>query len=427
MSLVAKFKKRFYFVAASYFRFFANFAFRRWHPRVIAITGSAGKTTMLHLIEHQLGASAHYSHNANSAFGIAFDLVGLRGVNGSKLRWLWLIIAVPLRSLYFTRRPRYYVVEIDGERPREAEFLASWLRPEVTLWVSIGLSHAAQFQSQLYSGEFDSLESAITHEFAAIPRHTRRQIYIDGDSSAMQNAVKGLSATISPVHRHSIEKYSVKLSGTDFATVSGVKFHFNHPEPRDISIQLLMLEQLMQYLKKPLIADFSDIVMPAGRSSIFAGKVGDKSLHLIDSSYNAHLISMKTILGMARDLKVSPKWLVIGDIVDQGLIEAEEHTRLAELIAAVNPDQVILIGSRTRKYTLPLLKSTNIPVEACSDARLALKFIKRTVGGGETLIFKGSQYLEWIIEQLLADPADASRLPRRESAAIRRRKKRGLN
>lgn len=183
----------------------------------------------------------------------------------------------------------------------------------------------------------------------------------------------------------------------------------------------------MQYLKKPLIADFSDIVMPAGRSSIFAGKVGDKSLHLIDSSYNAHLISMKTILGMARDLKVSPKWLVIGDIVDQGLIEAEEHTRLAELIAAVNPDQVILIGSRTRKYTLPLLKSTNIPVEACSDARLALKFIKRTVGGGETLIFKGSQYLEWIIEHLLADPADASRLPRREPAAIRRRKKRGLN
>ena len=47
MTFVAKFKKKFYFVAAKYFRFFANFSFKRWNPRIIAITGSAGKTTML--------------------------------------------------------------------------------------------------------------------------------------------------------------------------------------------------------------------------------------------------------------------------------------------------------------------------------------------------------------------------------------------
>ena len=52
MSLTAKLKKRFYFIAAAYFRFFANFALKRWHPRVIAITGSVGKTTMLHLLEY---------------------------------------------------------------------------------------------------------------------------------------------------------------------------------------------------------------------------------------------------------------------------------------------------------------------------------------------------------------------------------------
>ena len=90
-------KKRFYFFAAGYFRFFANFAFKRWHPRVIAITGSVGKTTMLHLIEQELGKKAHYSHDANSAFGIAFDIVGLRGIYGSKLRWLYLILAVPFK------------------------------------------------------------------------------------------------------------------------------------------------------------------------------------------------------------------------------------------------------------------------------------------------------------------------------------------
>ena len=43
MSFTARFKKRFYFVAAGYFRFFANRAFQRWSPRVIAVTGSVNQ------------------------------------------------------------------------------------------------------------------------------------------------------------------------------------------------------------------------------------------------------------------------------------------------------------------------------------------------------------------------------------------------
>ena len=99
MTFTMRFKKRFYFVAARYFRFFANFALRRWHPRIIAVTGSAGKTTMLHLVEFELGERAHYSHDANSAFGIAFDLLGMDGVRGSKLRWLQLFLLAPIRAL----------------------------------------------------------------------------------------------------------------------------------------------------------------------------------------------------------------------------------------------------------------------------------------------------------------------------------------
>ena len=124
MSIISKIKKKLYFVAAGYFRFFAGFAFRRWHPRVIAITGSAGKTTMLNLVEFEFGSRAHYSHNANSAFGIAFDILGMDGIRGSKWRWILLILQAPIRAIYFKRTEEFYVVEIDGERPREAEFVA---------------------------------------------------------------------------------------------------------------------------------------------------------------------------------------------------------------------------------------------------------------------------------------------------------------
>lgn len=417
-----RFKKRFYFVAARYFRFFAGFAFRRWHPRVIAVTGSAGKTTMLHMIEFELGDRAHYSHDANSAFGIAFDLLGLDGVRGSKLRWLQLIFIAPIRACYYKRKGEFYVVEIDGERPHETEFLATWLKPEVTLWVTFGLSHAVQFEREVAEGKYPSLEQAIAHEFATLPANTTKRVYIDASSKPMREATRGIKAEVIAVDKKQLKRYSVYPTRTDFV-FANASFHFSQPQPRDLTVQLLMLEDLVSYLGLPLRTDFHDMPIPPGRSSYFRGKNG---LKIIDSSYNAHLISAQSILEMARDLHAGHKWLIIGDIVDQGKIEGEEHRKLADLIADAEPEMVILVGRRTKSYTAPRLKELGITARTTLDPHKALKYIEDNTTGDETLIFKGSQYLEWIIEKLLEDPADAAKLPRREPSAVKRRQKWGL-
>lgn len=423
MTIVTRFKKRFYFVAARYFRFFAGFALRRWHPRIIAVTGSAGKTTMLHLVEFELGDRAHYSHDANSAFGIAFDLLGMDGVRGSKLRWLKLIFQAPLRALYYKRKGEFYIVEIDGERPRETEFLATWLRPEVTLWVSLGLSHAVQFEQEVAAGKFATLDDAIAHEFSTLPQNTSKVVYIDADNPNMVAATQGISAEVVPVSRKELQRYNVYPTRTDFIFETA-SFHFSQPQPRDLAIQLLMLEKLVDYLKVSLKTDFSNMPVPPGRSSFFQGKNG---LKIIDSSYNAHIISMGSILEMVKDLHAGHKWLIIGDIIDQGSLEEQEHTKLADMIAAAHPEMVILVGRRTKQYTAPRLRELGVETRTTLDPRKALKFIKEHTTGDEVLIFKGTQYLEWIIEQLLADPADAAKLPRREPAAMKRRAKWGLS
>lgn len=422
MTVVMRLKKRFYFVAARYFRFFANFALRRWKPRVIAVTGSAGKTTMLHMVEFELGDRAHYSHDANSAFGIAFDLLGMDGVRGSKWRWVKLIFQAPVRSLYYKRTGEFYVVEIDGERPRETEFLATWLKPEVTLWVSLGLSHAVQFEQEVKEGKFATLDEAIAHEFATLPANTTKQVYIDADNDLMRQATKDIQAKVIIFSRNDLKRYNVYPTRTDFIFESA-SFHFAQPQPKDLAIQLLMLERLVEYLGVPLKTDFASMPVPPGRSSYFPGKNG---LKIIDSSYNAHLISVESILEMVKNLHAGHKWLIIGDIVDQGSLEGEEHLKLADLIAAAQPEMVILVGRRTKKYTAPRLRELGIDTRTTLDPHKALKFIESNTSGDETLIFKGSQYLEWIIEQLLENPEDAAKLPRREKAAVRRRAKRGL-
>ena len=125
-------------------------------------------------------------------------------------------------------------------------------------------------------------------------------------------------------------------------------------------------------------------------------------------------------------MHASHKWLVIGDIVDEGSIEAEEHEKLADLIASVRPEEIILIGRRTKKYTAPRLKELGFSPKTTLDPKKALTYIEKHTNGTETLVFKGSQYLEWIIEKLLDDPKDAAKLCRRESSAVKRRKNRGL-
>jgi UDP-N-acetylmuramoyl-tripeptide--D-alanyl-D-alanine ligase len=418
----AKFKKRFYFKLAGYFRRLANRALKRWNPRIIAVTGSAGKTTMLNLLEHEIGKKAHYSHDANSAFGVPFDLLGLKGVKSSKLKWIYLIIAAPIKAIFYKHKEPFYVVEIDGERPHEAEFLAEWLKPEVTIWVSVGLSHAVQFEKVVEEGEYKDLKTAITAEFANLPENTQKLVYIDANSKAMVKATEGIKAKVVPINKTNLKKYVVYPDSTDF-TYGDTTFHFNHPEVKDLSFHLFVLQDLMKYLKLKFNPDFSEVKQMPGRSSYFKGK---KGINIVDSSYNAHMISMESVLDMVKRMHADHKWLVIGDIVDQGSLEEEEHKKLAKLIADTEPEMVILVGRRTKKWTAPELKKLGVSAAATTDPKKALAFIEKRIKGKETLIFKGSQYLEWIIEKLLDDPKDAKKLCRRDKGSVQRRKNWGL-
>lgn len=424
--MIARVKKKLYFVVAGYFRFFANMVMKRWKPRVIAITGSAGKTTMLNLMELQMGEIAHYSHNANSAFGVAFDVMGFDGIRGSKIRWIWLFVLTVVRGLTFSRSEKFYIVEIDGERPHEAEFLAKWLRPEVVMWVSFGMSHAVQFEEVVKAGKFADVKEAILHEFGSLARAAKKLVLIDGDSEEMKQATEGVSAKIEKVDVSELNKYKVTPKETVFEIKTDGEtknFVFDHAEPRDVLVQILMMQRVMKYLKMEIKCDLAGMRMAPGRSSVFDGKNGTI---LIDSTYNAHMISMESVLKMATEIKAKRKILVIGDIVEQGKIEGDEHTRLAEVIARVGAEKIVLVGRRVRKWTAPSLRKIGVQPEVFDDVRGATKWLNRNIEPGDLVVFKGSQYLEWAVEQLLLDENDARFLARREAAAVKRRERRGL-
>ena len=421
MIFVTKLKKKLYLSVANYFKFWSNISLKRWNPRIVIVTGSAGKTTMLNLIESQLGAKAHYSHNANSAFGIAFDILGMRGITGSKLHWISLFLQTPFRAFVYSRKEKFYIVEADGERPHEAEWIAKWLRPEVSVWVTLGRSHAVFYEQEVAAGNFANVDDAIAHEFSTIPANTRKLVIIDGDNEKMLETTKNIEAKVVSVKKDALKSYEVYPDKAIFEFAKH-KFVFHDPMPRDVTIQLVMLEKLMKYLNEPINYDLNDFHMPTARSNYLDGKKGIK---IIDSSYNAHIISMTTVLDMVKVLHAPHKWLVIGDIIDQGRLEGEEHEKLAQLLLDTKVENIVLIGRRTKKYTYPLLKN-EAKVQSFDKPQQALKYLEKNLTGKETVIFKGSQYLEWIVEKLLAHPEDVSNLARQDEAHRRRRASWGL-
>lgn len=423
MISITIFKKRLYFVVASYFKFWSNIALRRWNPRIIAVTGSVGKTTMLHLIEQQLQTRAHYSHFANSAYGISFDLLGLRGITNTKWRWLWLGIAAPVRGLTFKHSEEFYIVEIDGERPHEADFLARWLKPEVTVWISAENSHASYFDGLVKAGVFSTVEDAIAHEFATLAKNAKKLVLIDGSNDRMLQQTRAIHARVLAVKVEDVIDYDVWPEKTVFK-LSGGDFEFDSPLPKEVALQLQMLEQLLQYLDVPIRYGQQQFVQPPGRSSFFAGV---KETNIIDSTYNAHLASMKSTVHMFEAMHAQKKWIVISDMVEQGNSEAREHVKLGVLLSSTKFQRYILVGRRTRKHVFPILRKSHpgsvVSFEKTVDA---LAYLQAELKGKETILLKGSQYLEWVVEKLLANPDDTKYLARQEPAARRRRKKWGL-
>ncbi len=424
MYMLNALKRRLYFIVARYFRFWARLSLMRWHPKVIVITGSAGKTTLLHLVEAQLGDKAHYSHHANSAYGISFDILGLHGVTKSRTDWLKLIVKAPLRAVSFKHSEQFYVAEVDADRIHEAQFIAEFLKPAITMWVSSLHTHTIGFDHAVASGTFTSPEAAIAHEYGNIAARTTELVLYDADNKLVVEQVKRTKAQAIGVSQTDVTAYSLSRNSTTFITKEGI-ISFPGLVPQVLFTQLYMVEALMRELNLELDESYAKFVMPPGRSSMFEGK---KDTVLIDSTYNnSNIDSMTGIINMFDVYPAKHKWLVLGDILEQGKDEAREHQDIAKTLNAITADRVLLFGKRLANHTVPLINNSKIGhLQVFEHPRDIRDYLLKELSGGEAILFKGAGFFEALIEALLENPADAKLLVRQEPLQRKRRQDFGL-
>ncbi len=427
--MLRKVKNVLYFTIARYFRFFARIRLAAWKPRVVVITGSNGKTSALHLVEVQLGSAAKYSHNANSSFGIPFDILGLKRVTYSPLEWIEFALRAPVQAFKKPYAEKIYIVEADCDRPGEGQFLSSLLMPEVTMWLNSARTHSQNYEKSVGSGKFPTIEGAIAYEFGYFLERTSKLVILNTDNPLISGEMKRAEAELYEIKEHEqLEKYEVRNDGSEFR-VGGAIYRTSYLLPKETFYAISASVKIAEYFGKQPTADLSKLAMPPGRSSVFKGV---KNTTIIDSSYNVNVDSISAVLHMVERLSSDKKWLVLGDLTEQGTLEQGEHEKIARLLLETDFQRIVLVGPRLARFALPILKtSLNGDVVSFIHPKDALDYLLSSIGGGlpgqgEMLVFKGARFLEGIIERLLQDKRDADKLCRREKIWQVRRQKWGL-
>lgn len=322
------------------------------------------------------------------------------------------------------------MAEADAERPGEGKFSAKLLQPDVVVWLSLEEAHGINYDRLVRDENKKqdirgAVREAIAEEFGHFIENTKKFAVLNGDNRYIEKQAKRGKAEISLVSPKDISSFSVERDGVRMITTAGV-VHLPHLVPADVGLSTLAVMHTLLHLRLPFDSTFKSLVLPPGRSSVLEGK---RNTTIIDSSYNATFDGMRAMLDLISKYPASgEKWLVLGDMIEQGKSESSQHTDVSGLILEVKPARVILVGPRLKKHTYPIL------VKALGEKSVvsylmpadALQYLENELRGGEVILFKGARYLEGVVEKLLKNPEDASRLCRREAIFDRRRKQWGI-
>ena len=344
----------------------------RSDAKIVAVTGSAGKTTtkeMLRLALGALGATHASAASYNNHWGVPLSLASL------------------------PRDARYAVFEIGMNHFGEIRSLVGFVRPHVALVTTIAPAHLEFF------GTCDAIADAKSEIFEGI--EPGGAALIPSDSPYAER----LATRAKQSHVARILTFGEK-SGSDArllnyeeldghahirADIAGLPVEFTIAAPgRHIANNALGALLAVKALEGDVLnagAAMKSFAALKGRGARFhAGGV-----EVIDESYNANPASMAAalaLLGPAKGRRIA----VLGDMLEMGDDAASHHAGLAAPLEATRVDLVFLCGAQMKSLWDKLPASRRGAYAANSND--LLKPLLTALKAGDTVLVKGSNSMK---------------------------------
>lgn len=353
----------------------ARAARSRSRARVIAITGSVGKT------------------GVKEATRIALSAQATTAASEGSLNNHW---GVPLSLARLPREARFAVFELGMNHPGEITPLALLVRPHVAAITTIEAVHRAHFSS------IEAIADAKAEIFVGVEPGGAAVLNRDNDQFArlaQAAGAAGVAAVIS-FGRHpdagvcAIEELTDSAGSSVVARIAGetVEYRLNVPGRHWVGNSLCVLAAVaaaggdVRAAARALAA----FTPSKGRGQRFIIRVETGAFTLIDDSYNASPVSMVAaldVLGSMRPGSTGRRIAVLGDMLELDT-PAERHRALVEPLQRNEVHLVFTAGSEMI-HLFDALPSEMRGGHAPDAAALA-PLVSACVHSGDVVAVKGS-------------------------------------
>ena len=408
----------------------------RFKPRIVAITGSVGKTTTKDAIYAALSrthAVRRSSKSLNSEIGVPLTILGLASAWNDPLSWLRNIIKGLSVVIGMVRYPKWLVLEIGADRPGDIRTLASWLKPEIA--VITGVPEMPVHVEFFSSPEALMREKRSLAEY--VPPHGR--LVLNGDDLGMIEMCKEFEGMTLRYGFQRENHFSATHRGIVYekGRPVGVRFRLLHEgASQTVAIHgALGKSQTYAALAAFTVAEIAgvdvasaagalaDWTPPQGRMRILQGV--NRST-IIDDTYNSSPAAALAALDTLKEVIATRRMAVLGDMLELGKLATEAHRNVGAR-AATCADMLITVGFRSRATGEAALdtgmsESAIREYEQFESAR-AGEELKSELREGDVVLIKGSQAMrmERAVKEIMAEPARAKEfLVRQEPEWLRR-------
>lgn len=354
----------------------ARAARARSHAKVIAVTGSVGKTSTKEALRHVLGAQGE-THASVASFNN---------------HW-----GVPLSLARCPASARFAVAEIGMNHAGEIEPLVKLVRPHIAIITTVepvhseffsGIEAIADAKAEIFSGVEPGGAVVLNRDNPQFARLRQRaeqlgieRIVTFGTDQACEARLLDLSlhATCSAVHASILGQdvtYKLGVPGRHMVMNSLAVLAASALAGADLARAALSLSQL-----EPA----------AGRGVRRLLEVPGGEALLIDESYNANPASMSAALNVLGQASVGPngrRIAILGDMLELGPAAAALHSGLSEAITSNRIDLAYCCGPLMHNLwdALPTSKRGGYAESAAALEAQAVAAIR----AGDAIMIKGS-------------------------------------
>ncbi len=305
--------------------------------KIIAITGSSGKTTLKTMLGKLLlkYSETYYSPQSfNNNFGVPISLSNLR------------------------KTDKFGVFEVGMNKPGEINKLTKLIKPNIGIITNIAEAHIENFKNLkgIANAKSEIINNITTGGYIILNRDDKFFNYLNNIASKKKiNIISYGFSKLSDIQLAGLKKlkkqFDLKIRVFNkVINIKSKKINFYN-----ILSSIAVLKVLGLDLKK-IENFFSNFDLVEGRGKVHKIKRFHTNFKLIDESYNANPFSTKNAIISLSNIKKKnfKKYLLLGDMLELGDKSNFYHKDLSKVINKSNIDKLFVYGDKilnTYKYT----------------------------------------------------------------------------